>query len=69
MFLWFLNLIFCVSATNFTKKHHKLVAEAALGEMIPLTLIVLLAAIIRILQIYKQRKQQQQHSNIELKEI
>ena len=69
MFLWFLNVFFCVSATNFTINHHKLVAEAALGGMIPPTLIVLLAAIIRILQIYKQRKQQQQHSNIELKEI
>lgn len=69
MILWLLNLIICVSATNYTINHQNLMAEAALGGMIPTSLIVLLAAIIRILQIYKQRRQQNRRENFEVKEI
>ena len=58
MILWILNLFLFASAQNLTHEGIN-IGEAALGGMIPTSLIILLAALIRVLQLYKQRKQQQ----------
>ena len=55
-----LNCIFTiVLAQNITIVHpelRRIVGEAALGGMIPTSVIIILAALLRILQIYKQRQ-------------
>ena len=72
MILWLLNLIVFVSAQNMseipilpdeTNLKDISFTEGAIGGMIPTALIILLAAIVRIIQLYKQRKQYKNNLN------
>ena len=74
MILWLLNLIAFVSAQNMSETpvlpneeninpNDRMYTEGAIGGMIPTALIILLAAIIRIIQLYKQRKQHKNNFN------
>ena len=74
MILWLLNLILFVSAQNMSETpvlpdeeniiiKDRTFTDGALGGMIPTALIILLAAIIRIIQLYKQRKQHKNDLN------
>ena len=74
MIFWLLNLIVFVAAQNMSEipvlpdeeniiLKDRTFTDGALGGMIPTALIILLAAIIRIIQLYKQRKQQRNDLN------
>ena len=74
MILWLLNLIVFVSAKNISETpvlpnegninlNDISFTEGAIGGMIPTALIILLAAIVRIIQLYKQRKQYKNNLN------
>ena len=58
MYFLFFLIVACVSAQNFTLNSETpslTIGEGALGGLIPSSIIILLAAVFKILQLYKER--------------
>lgn len=73
MFLIISSLVCCAIAQNISYNlpehvgQDKLkIGEAAVGGMVPTAFIIILAAILRIIQLYKQRKEQQRYKVTEV---